>query len=128
MAVRLRPFNPKLLHEKASIEAGTKPVVEMENTDTVILTSPADGAKTQYTYDYAFWSHDPKDQTRRSPKALFADNQHVFDKVGQQMLERAQRGFNCAIFAYGQVMRGRMVRSPGVLGGRGLLVERIASL
>ncbi|XP_071144452.1 kinesin-like protein KIF13A [Mytilus edulis] len=115
VAVRVRPFN------RREIQLSTKCVIDMEPTQTV-LYSPHDGGgdragggrKTPKTFafDHCFWSIDES-----NPK--FAGQDHVFNALGKDVLERAFEGYNACIFAYGQTGSGKSYTMMGTFQDTG---------
>ncbi|XP_055998502.1 kinesin-like protein KIF13B isoform X3 [Ostrea edulis] len=135
VAVRVRPMN------RREIEMSTKTVVDMEDNQTVLYhpSSPADGSvdrKTSrkqpktFAFDNCFWSVDDT-----NPK--FAGQEHVFNSVGKDLLEKAFEGYNGCIFAYGQTGSGKSYTMMGSLLSQAkgiiprlcdLMFDRIAQL
>ncbi|XP_062573075.1 kinesin-like protein KIF13B isoform X4 [Saccostrea cucullata] len=135
VAVRVRPMN------RREIDMSTKVVVDMEENQTILYhpSSPADGSVDRkasrkqpksFAFDNSFWSMDEK-----NPK--FAGQEHVFNSVGKDLLEKAFEGYNGCIFAYGQTGSGKSFTMMGSMQSEGkgiiprlcdLMFERIAKL
>jgi len=41
------------------------------------------------------------------PNSQYADQQHVYNALGKQVLDNAWDGYNCCLFAYGQTGAGK---------------------
>ena len=54
-------------------------------------------------------------------QARFADQQVVFDNVGQRVLKNAMTGFNACVFAYGQTGSGKSYSMMGCPGQEGII-------
>lgn len=60
-----------------------------------------------FTFDYSFQSHDgfKEDEQGRNvpdgPESTYADQAHVYDVLGKQVLDNAWQGYHCCLFAYG---------------------------
>jgi hypothetical protein len=95
VAVRVRPFN------KREIKRTSKCVIRMYQNATVIthpdsLHLPRDDqANHMFSFDHSYWSHDNENKN-------YVSQRHVFEDVGQYVLNNVYSGYNCCIFAYGQ--------------------------
>jgi hypothetical protein len=69
-------------------------VVTMNGNQTVLDNRR--GKHHSFFYDYSFWSADRSD-------ASYASQDVIFDKIGRPLLDRSFEGYNCCLFAYGQV-------------------------
>lgn len=75
-------------------------LVRMEGNQTIISTPPDQkkGNEQQdikpFTFDKSYWSADKND-----PR--YADQQTVYNDVGEELLDHAFDGYNCCIFACG---------------------------
>lgn len=76
-----------------------------------ILVDPATQAERPFTFDYSFWSHDGfeinKEGIAVKTNDQYADQDHVYDCLGKQVLDNAWEGYNCCLFAYGQTGAGK---------------------
>ncbi|XP_025092061.1 kinesin-like protein KIF13A isoform X3 [Pomacea canaliculata] len=114
VAVRVRPIN------RREIELATKCIVDMEGNQTILQPHndrhDGGGRKTPkvFAFDHCFWSMDDND-----PK--FASQEHVFQCVGRDILERAFEGYNGCIFAYGQTGSGKSYTMMGSRVEKGLI-------
>jgi hypothetical protein len=70
-----------------------------------VLVDPATGSERPFTFDYSFWSHDGfsinDDGVAVATDARYADQDHVYERLGKQVLDNAWEGYNCCLFAYG---------------------------
>ena len=125
VAVRVRPFNQR------EIDMGAKCCVDMKNNQTIIqdLSNPdgRDGGEKVFTFDYSFWSHDgfvEKENgycEKDSEESRFADQQHVYDALGTQVLNNAWAGYHCCLFAYGQTGSGKSYSMVGYGENKGIV-------
>ena len=114
VAVRVRPFNAR--------EAGSSCCVRMVRPQffltfasqvgaQTILVDPATGQERPFTFDYSFWSHDgfklDDNGVALKTSDKYADQDHVYDALGKQVLDNAWEGYNCCLFAYGQTGAGK---------------------
>ena len=117
MAVRVRPFNQR---EK---DLKSKLCVKMRNNTTMIFDG--NGKERSFTFDYSFWSHDGfkigEDGMILSESKKFADQEHVYQKVGKQVLTNALGGYHCCLFAYGQTGSGKSYSMIGYGVNRGIV-------
>ncbi|KAM6950499.1 kinesin-like protein KIF13B isoform 2-T2 [Lycodopsis pacificus] len=121
VAVRVRPMNRR---EK---DLNTKCIVEMEKNQTILHPGGANLGKGDsrnqskvFAYDYCFWSMDETDKER------FADQEVVFQCLGESLLHNAFQGYNACIFAYGQTGSGKSYTMMGS-GDQPGLIPRLCS-
>ena len=110
VAVRVRPYNKLLTHEAKNMEAGVPSIVEMEGDS--VFVQDKNGKDRKFEYDHAYWSHDGfkldnKGRQVADGNTKYADQDRVFDDIGQKVLDNAMRGYDCSIFAYGQTGSGK---------------------
>ena len=117
VAVRVRPFNQR---EK---DLKSKLCVKMQDNTTVVKDST--GNKRSFTFDYSFWSHsgykEQDDGLLVPVNEKYADQDHVYDKVGVQVLNNAMSGYHCCLFAYGQTGSGKSYSMIGYGANRGIV-------
>jgi hypothetical protein len=89
VAVRCRPFNSR---EKAM---NSPCIVQMDENQQTIITNLENGEEKKYSFDYSYWSHEPKSDRH-------INNTIVYDTLGRGVLHQAIKGFNACVFAYGQ--------------------------
>ncbi|KAJ8393049.1 hypothetical protein AAFF_G00069530 [Aldrovandia affinis] len=128
VAVRVRPFN------KRERDAGSRCIVTMSSTSTTIQDPRNQQARRTFTFDYAYWSHSgfarDKDglYVPEEPGSRYADQGHVFQDLGQGILENALQGYNATLLAYGQTGSGKSYSMVGYGPNKGLvptLCERL---
>jgi kinesin family member 1 len=118
VAVRVRPFNSR---EK---EAGSTLIVNMVGNQTII-TNPDDKQEKKFAFDHSYWSHDGFKvddkgyNTATNPK--YADQQKVFNDLGEGVLKNSWDGFNASLFAYGQTGSGKSYSVVGYGTNRGIV-------
>ena len=66
----------------------------------------ADQPPKQFSFNYAFWSHNPSD-------SHYVDQEGVFQTLGMDVLEAAWEGYNSTLFAYGQSGSGKTYSMTG---------------
>lgn len=111
VAVRVRPMN------KREIALGTVCCIDMQNNQTILKQIDGHVAHKSdkvFAFDYSFWSMDPREKR-------FADQESVFDNVGQRVLNNSMQGFNACIFAYGQTGSGKSYSMMGCPGKEGII-------
>jgi kinesin family protein 1 len=80
----------------------------------------------EFTFDHAFWSHDDftiDDTGYNTPNAnnKYTDQKKVWNLLGTSMLEKAWKGLNNTIFAYGQTGAGKSYSIFGYPGNAGII-------
>eukprot|EP00466_Bigelowiella_natans_P012990 jgi/Bigna1/57576/fgenesh1_pm.20_\ len=112
VAVRVRPFNKR---EKSR---NAKMVVFMDGKETRLASGKGDDRK--FTFDYSFWSHDPK------KKSKFAGQEDVFNNLGTMVLDNAFNGYNASLLAYGQTGSGKSYTMMGADGEQRGIIPRLS--
>ena len=51
----------------------------------------------------------------------YSDQDHVFNELGQQVLDNAWEGYNCCLFAYGQTGSGKSYSMVGFEKNEGIV-------
>ncbi|XP_047187362.1 kinesin-like protein KIF28P isoform X2 [Scophthalmus maximus] len=128
VAVRVRPFN------KRERDAGGHCVVSMASS-SITIQDPRDPQNRRlFCFDYAYWSHSGFSQDRRGlyvPEEAggrYADQDSVFQDLGEGILENALQGYNATLLAYGQTGSGKSYSMVGYGPNKGLvpkLCERL---
>jgi len=116
VAVRVRPFN----NREKNLESAL--VVRMCQNQVILDQNPSDkvanlgdkGKPHNFTFDHAYWSHDPGD-------ANFVAQAQVDQDLGQDVVKNAFDGYNVCVFAYGQTGSGKTYTMMGSEGDRGLI-------
>ncbi|MCQ2820775.1 MAG: hypothetical protein MJ252_26245, partial [archaeon] len=117
VGVRVRPFNAR--------EAGDNCVITMVDKSTFI-EDPTNHQKKQFTFDHSFWSHDQytvedDGYFRPVPGGPYADQEHVFNTLGKEILDNAWEGYHCCLFAYGQTGSGKSYSMVGYGANKGIV-------
>ncbi|KAI9491045.1 hypothetical protein BDB00DRAFT_789841 [Zychaea mexicana] len=105
--------NDRLFDDRISeLARGAVGLIRMEGNQT-ILSRPADSRTGKdsedhkaFTFDKSYWSAD-----KSAPN--YADQQMVYDDLGEDLLNHAFDGYNCCIFAYGQTGSGKSYSMMG---------------
>ncbi|CAJ1048925.1 kinesin-like protein KIF28P [Xyrichtys novacula] len=128
VAVRVRPFN------KRERDAGSRCIISMVSS-SIIIQDPRDSQnRRSFCFDYAYWSHSgfTKDQgglcVPEEPGGRYADQDSVFQDLGEGILENALQGYNATLLAYGQTGSGKSYSMVGYGPNKGLvpkLCERL---
>jgi hypothetical protein len=118
VAVRVRPFNGREKDRNAQL------IIAMNGNQTVI-TNPHNSEEKKFTFDFSYWSHDQYDEggdgmlIPQSEK--YADQTHVFNTLGMDVLNNAYAGYNCSLFAYGQTGSGKSFSMVGYGVNKGIV-------
>lgn len=82
-------------------------MVDMLGQKTLIHNEEK-GKSHDFNYDESFWSFEASD-----PR--FATQEIVYSKIGRPLVDRTMEGYNCCMFAYGQVCCTRQAhRADGI--------------
>ncbi|XP_031431833.1 LOW QUALITY PROTEIN: kinesin-like protein KIF13A [Clupea harengus] len=124
VAVRVRPMN------RREIELSTKCVVDMEENQTILHPPPSNNTKGEnsrrqskvFAFDHCFWSMDESNMLK------YADQEVVFQCLGEGVLDNAFQGYNACIFAYGQTGSGKSFSMMGSGDNPGLIPRLCGAL
>ncbi|KAF3109491.1 Kinesin [Orbilia oligospora] len=117
VVVRVRTLLPRELEKEAPC------IVEMiPNTQSTILYAPAGVdqnmkrklEKKVFTFDNSFWSVNPKDPH-------YADQDDIYNSLGEEFLDHNFEGYHTCIFAYGQTGSGKSYSMMGTAEKPGLI-------
>eukprot|EP00283_Hemiselmis_rufescens_P005402 CAMPEP_0173429138 /NCGR_PEP_ID=MMETSP1357-20121228/7926_1 /TAXON_ID=77926 /ORGANISM="Hemiselmis rufescens, Strain PCC563" /LENGTH=1106 /DNA_ID=CAMNT_0014393271 /DNA_START=100 /DNA_END=3420 /DNA_ORIENTATION=- len=125
VAVRVRPFNQR---EK---DRSSKLCIRMMDKTTTIR-NPENDVEKPFTFDFSYWSHDgakelpngynePAGPGAGTDGATYADQDAVFQDLGQGVLNNAYEGFNSCLFAYGQTGSGKSYSMVGYGTNKGIV-------
>uniref|UniRef100_A0AAV2LTP8 Kinesin motor domain-containing protein n=1 Tax=Knipowitschia caucasica TaxID=637954 RepID=A0AAV2LTP8_KNICA len=121
VAVRVRPFN------KRERDAGSRCIISMVQS-SITLQDPRDPQnRRSFCFDYTYWSHSgfirdisgkylPEDAGGR-----YADQETVFQDLGEGILENSLQGYNATLLAYGQTGSGKSYSMMGYGANKGLV-------
>ena len=70
-------------------------MIEMVDKKTLIHNEEK-GKSHDFNYDESFWSVDPRLDRH-------ASQEFVYERLGRPLVSRTLEGYNCCMFAYGQV-------------------------
>nr|XP_049574974.1 kinesin-like protein KIF28P isoform X2 [Syngnathus scovelli] len=129
VAVRVRPFN------KRERDAGSRCIIAMA-ANSISIQDPRDSqCRRSFCFDYAYWSHSGyiiQDHTGlylpEEAGGRYADQDCVFQDLGEGILENALQGYNATLLAYGQTGSGKSYSMVGYRPNKGLvpkLCERL---
>ena len=118
VGVRVRPFNTR---EK---DNNSVCVIEMNGNQTTIKNEL--GQPHTFTFDHSFWSHDcyieqPNGYLAPDDSGKYADQVHVYNTLGKQILDNAWEGYHCCLFAYGQTGSGKSYSMVGYGENKGIV-------
>ncbi|KAI5811099.1 P-loop containing nucleoside triphosphate hydrolase protein [Peziza echinospora] len=118
VVVRVRGVNPR------EAERGASCLVEIDpHTQATILHPPSEAdrqstrknlEKKVFTFDNSFWSANPEDHH-------YADQDTIYNCLGEEFLDHNFEGYHTCIFAYGQTGSGKSYSMMGVDGNPGLI-------
>ncbi|KAL1966880.1 hypothetical protein VTN77DRAFT_3845 [Rasamsonia byssochlamydoides] len=125
VVVRVRGFLPR------EIERGAECLISMDphtqattlrapQTDAVSSGKPRSQARGKvledktFTFDHSFWSHNEADEH-------YADQEDVYNCLGEEFLDHNFEGYHTCIFAYGQTGSGKSYTMMGTPERPGLI-------
>ncbi|XP_013766346.1 kinesin-like protein KIF28P [Pundamilia nyererei] len=121
VAVRVRPFN------KRERDAGSRCIISMVSS-SITIQDPRDSQnRRSFCFDYAYWSHSGFTRDHRGiyvpeePGGRYADQDSVFQDLGEGILENALQGYNATLLAYGQTGSGKSYSMMGYGPNKGLI-------
>ncbi|KAK4147163.1 uncharacterized protein C8A04DRAFT_9170 [Dichotomopilus funicola] len=135
VVVRVRAFLPREIQRHAECLIRMDPVSQQT---TLLVPNSHDPANAKararkateeknFTFDNSFWSHDLTDEH-------YAEQEDVYDSLGEEFLDHNFEGYHTCIFAYGQTGSGKSYTMMGTPDQPGLiprtcedLFERIAA-
>ncbi|KAI8075132.1 hypothetical protein BC940DRAFT_363173 [Gongronella butleri] len=121
VVVRCRPLNSR------ELARGATGLIRMEGNQTIISKPPDQrtGKENEdfkaFTFDKSYWSADKNDSS-------YADQQTVYDDLGEDLLNHAFDGYNCCIFAYGQTGSGKSYSMMGYGEDKGIIPRTCSEL
>ncbi|CAG8552603.1 7639_t:CDS:10 [Ambispora leptoticha] len=121
VVVRCRPLNSR------ELARGAKSLIRMEGNQTIIYRPASDdpgnakAAKREdteefkaFTFDKSYWSAD-----KSSPN--YATQAHLYNDLGEELLDHSFDGYNTCIFAYGQTGAGKSYSMMGYGEDKGII-------
>jgi len=83
------------------------------------------GQEKKFNFDYSFWSFDgfnvEEDGYFTPIDDKYADQKHVYQTVGTEILDNAWEGYHCCLFAYGQTGSGKSYSMVGYGANKGIV-------
>lgn len=117
VAVRVRPFTPQ--------EQGSPCCIDMQG-NSLLITNKAE--ERRFDFDHCFWSHDEFIQeegsgvyVKESEASRYADQEEVYETLGESLLDNAFDGYNACVFAYGYTGSGKSYSMVGTSANKGLM-------
>eukprot|EP00954_Amorphochlora_amoebiformis_P012643 989094-Amorphochlora_amoeboformis.AAC.1 len=91
-------------------------------------TLKRDSDERTYTFDYSFWSHDPKNKRKFAGQKYYqqSDLDKVFETLGKVILDNAFNGYNSSLLAYGQTGAGKSFSMMGPPGENRGIIPRLS--
>ncbi|KAM6943437.1 kinesin-like protein KIF28P [Xenentodon cancila] len=121
VAVRVRPIN------KRERDAGSHCIITMVST-SISIRDPRDSQNQRsFCFDYVYWSCSgfTRDHSGlyvpEEPGGRYADQDRVFQDLGEGILENALQGYNATLLAYGQTGSGKSYSMMGYGPNKGLI-------
>ncbi|KAF7665771.1 hypothetical protein LDENG_00132020 [Lucifuga dentata] len=97
-------------------------------SSSITIQDPRDTQnRRSFSFDYAYWSHSGFIQDRsglyvpEEPGGRYADQDSVFQDLGEGILENALQGYNATLLAYGQTGSGKSYSMVGYGPNKGLV-------
>ncbi|XP_040897287.1 kinesin-like protein KIF28P [Toxotes jaculatrix] len=94
----------------------------------ITIQDPRDSQnRRSFCFDYAYWSHSGFTRDRsglyvpEEPGERYADQDSVFQDLGEGILENALQGYNATLLAYGQTGSGKSYSMVGYGPNKGLV-------
>ncbi|KAI9472234.1 MAG: hypothetical protein EXX96DRAFT_583345 [Benjaminiella poitrasii] len=122
VVVRCRPLNSRELARGATC------LVRMEGNQTIITKPPDHKGNSRdaedikaFTFDKSYWSANKSDPH-------YADQDRVYNDLGEDLLNHAFDGYNCCIFAYGQTGAGKSYSMMGYGEDKGITPKTCSEL
>lgn len=128
VVVRVRGFLPR------ETERGAKCLIAMDPDSQVTRlfapdeTDPANVRsknrkveEKDFTFDHSFWSHDVRDNN-------YANQETIYQVLGEELLDANFQGYNTCIFAYGQTGSGKSYTMMGTPEEPGLIPRTCTDL
>ncbi|KAM0457867.1 hypothetical protein ACHAPV_006412 [Trichoderma viride] len=123
VVVRLRAFLERDLQRNAQCLVDMDPVSQITTLrapepEDVRPSSPSKSRKVtgdkSFAFDSSFWSHDPDDKD-------YANQEDIYNSLGEEFLDHNFEGYHTCIFAYGQTGSGKSYTMMGTPENPGLI-------
>ncbi|XP_053722214.1 kinesin-like protein KIF28P [Synchiropus splendidus] len=115
-------------------DAGSRCIISMASNSITIQDPRDPRSQRSFSFDFAYWSHsgftrDPRGLFRAEEEGgRYADQDSVFQDLGEGVLLNALQGYNATLLAYGQTGSGKSYSMVGYGPNKGLvpkLCERL---
>lgn len=123
VVVRLRAFLERDLERNAPCLVDMDPVSQITTLrapepEYARPSSPTKSRKVtgdkSFAFDNSFWSHDPEDKD-------YANQEDIYNSLGEEFLDHNFEGYHTCIFAYGQTGSGKSYTMMGTPENPGLI-------
>ncbi|KAF3928894.1 Kinesin-1 [Arthrobotrys entomopaga] len=117
VVVRVRTLLPRELEKEAPCLVEMNPVTQSTTLYAPTVTDQNTRRKLEkkvFTFDNSFWSVDPEDEH-------YADQDDVYNCLGEEFLDHNFEGYHTCIFAYGQTGSGKSYSMMGTADKPGLI-------
>ncbi|KAL6798698.1 kinesin domain-containing protein [Trichoderma sp. SZMC 28012] len=123
VVVRVRAFLQRELQRRARCLVEMDPVSHIttlrapDEQETSVASSPSKARKLtdkSFAFDSSFWSHDPDDKD-------YANQEDIYNSLGEEFLDHNFEGYHTCIFAYGQTGSGKSYTMMGTPDNPGLI-------
>ncbi|KAK6834898.1 Kinesin [Apiospora arundinis] len=122
VVVRVRAFLPREIEKDTDCLISMDPITQMTTLHAPPDDEPGNSqAKSRkvieeksFTFDNSFWSHDRKDRH-------YAEQEDVYNCLGEEFLDHNFEGYHTCIFAYGQTGSGKSYTMMGTPDQPGLI-------
>ncbi|XP_072321713.1 kinesin-like protein KIF28P [Eucyclogobius newberryi] len=121
VAVRVRPFN------KRERDAGSRCIISMVPTSITIQDPRDPHNRRSFCFDHTYWSHSGfvQDSTGKylpeDAGGRYADQDNVYQDLGEGILGNSLQGYNATLLAYGQTGSGKSYSMMGFGANKGLV-------
>ncbi|KAK8017510.1 hypothetical protein PG993_013836 [Apiospora rasikravindrae] len=122
VVVRVRAFLPREIEKEKDCLISMDPITQMTTLHVPSDDDPGNSnAKSRkvieeksFTFDNSFWSHSRKDRH-------YAEQEDVYNCLGEEFLDHNFEGYHTCIFAYGQTGSGKSYTMMGTPDEPGLI-------
>ncbi|KAL7925341.1 kinesin domain-containing protein [Trichoderma austrokoningii] len=123
VVVRLRAFLERDIERNAQCLVDMDPVSQITTLrapepEEVRPSSPSKSRRVtgdkSFAFDSSFWSHDPEDKD-------YANQEDIYNSLGEEFLDHNFEGYHTCIFAYGQTGSGKSYTMMGTPENPGLI-------
>ncbi|KAK7910854.1 Kinesin [Apiospora marii] len=121
VVVRVRAFLPREIEKEKDCLISMDPITQMTTLHVPCDEDPGNThgksrkiEEKSFTFDNSFWSHDRKDRH-------YAEQEDVYNCLGEEFLDHNFEGYHTCIFAYGQTGSGKSYTMMGTPDQPGLI-------